>query len=251
MPLIRTVKTILYVFGLLLSLLVHAESRLEIVTDPWPPYAYEQNGQAVGTDVDTALAVFKQMGIHAEIKLLPWKRCLAMVENKQADAILAASITEERKAFLHFPIEPVSTGVTVFFKRKGEDINTIDLSNTGDLRTGAMLGYKYCQELDESPLIKNAARVSELEQNFNKLLLERLDLIVAVESVGFFKAQAMGISDKIEVVPAARFCEGGNYLAFAKKPGNDELSEKFGQALLQFKQTSAYRRILQKYGQPQ
>ena len=230
---------------------VWANEALDIVTDLWPPYAYENNNKVVGTDVDVALAVFQKLGVTAKIRLLPWKRCLGLVKNQGADAILAASITEERKEFLYFPSEPISEGVTVFFKKTQNPISSIGLNNNRNLSVGAILGYEYCDELDNSRLLDNASRVLTLEQSFNMLLLGRIDLAVGAELVGFHKAQEMGISDQLTIVGSERYCAGGNYLAFAKKSGYEELALRFSEELTKFKTTDEYKQILGKYGKRQ
>lgn len=230
---------------------VWADDVIDIVTDPWPPYAYEKNNKVVGTDVDVTLAVFQKLGIEANVRLLPWKRCLSLVKSQKADAILAASITEERKEFLYFPSEPVSIGTTVFFKKATNPISSIDLDNPNNLSVGALLGYKYCDELDNSRLFENTERVSTFEQSFNMLLLGRIDLAVGVDLVGFHKAWEMGISDQLTIVGSENYCSGGNYLAFAKKNGFDELAVRFSEELKKFKTTDEYKQILSKYGKPQ
>lgn len=235
-------------FTLLLINSAHAEQTIEIVTDPWPPYAYEENGKIVGTDVEVTVAVLKQMGITAKFKLLPWKRSLGLVKNNKADAILAVSFTEERDDFLNYPAEPVSEGITVFFKKHSNPISSIDLENPKQLNVGAILGYKYCDELDDSQLLQSATRVPTLEQSFKMLLLDRLDLAVSIELVGFYKAREMAVLDQITPVSNERFCPGGNFLAFAKKATYKTLAQNFSQQLIKFKTTEQYRTILKKYG---
>lgn len=225
-----------------------ADKTLKIVTDPWPPYAYLEQGKAVGIDVDTALAVLNRMGYIANIEMLPWKRCLALVKNLQADAILSASVTEERKSFLYFPEEPISRGDTVFFKRKNDDIDVRQLADLQGLRVGAMLGYKYCQELDESPYFARASRVPNLEQNFNMLINDRIDLVVEVDTVGMYKAKEMGVIDDISLIDNARYCTSKNHLAFSTKLEYELLASKFSEELIKFKATQEYRNILIKYG---
>ncbi len=239
----------------MLSRVVLAEERVSeepllIVTDPWPPHAYVENNQIVGSDVEVALAVLAEMGLEANIMLMPWKRCLAIVEAKQADAILAAAITEKRKTFLHFPFEPVSAGDTVFFKRTDSPIDMVDLDNRMGHSVGSVLGYSYCDLLDESELIVHSSRVASVEQNFKKLMLGRIDLLVAAEPVGYFRAAAMGVSDQVTVVPNSRFCSSGNYLAFSKKPGHDDLSRQFAEQLKIFKESARYQEIMHRYGLP-
>ena len=116
------------------------------------------------------------------------------------------------------------------------------------LEVGAMLGYKYCDELDLTPLLLQASRVATLEQSFHKLVSNRIDLVVAVDAVGLYKAKAMGIADKITIVENSRFCTVENHLAFSKKKGNHELAIQFGETLMKFKQSAEYQYIMKKYG---
>lgn len=64
------------------SLPTLAVEKFTIVTDPWPPYAYSEQGKPVGTDVEVSISILEKLGIDADIELLPWKRSLALVERK-------------------------------------------------------------------------------------------------------------------------------------------------------------------------
>lgn len=224
---------------------IQAKEPIVIVSDPWPPYSIKKGQNLVGSDVEITKEVFSQLKIPIIIKIYPWKRCLVMVENGDADSILDVSVTTERKSFLYFPDEPVSEGVTVFFIKKDSNIG---LQNLNGLRAGAILGYSYCDEIDNSPFMIHAKRVASLEQNFKKLLANRIDFIIEVDAVGYYTAKSMGVSDHIKIIPNAYYCRSGNYMAFSKKPGHDQLAVKFSQALQKFKSTKTYHKILQKYG---
>jgi len=110
----RQARTLLgsIIFAVLITFLLtgslYGEEPLLIVTDPWPPYAFGEGQDNPGMDAEIMLEVFKQLNIPVTFTFYPWKRCLLMVEKQMADAILDVSITPERKAFLHFPLEPVS-----------------------------------------------------------------------------------------------------------------------------------------------
>lgn len=245
----RGIVLVVLVFILLLHARgIWAEEPLLIVTDPWPPYALEVDGDIKGTDVEITQAVFQQLGIPVNIQFYPWKRCLKMVENQEADAILDASITPERQEFMYFPEEPVSEGITVFFIKKGRTIPFTTLEDLNELRFGALLGYSYCDEIDQSPFMKHAKRFRSLERGFKMLLANRIDALVEVDLVGYFTAKQMGILDQIAIIPNASYCQGGNYLAFAKKPGYDQIASEFSQALQVFKTTEEYKHILTTYG---
>jgi polar amino acid transport system substrate-binding protein len=219
-----------------------------IVTDPWPPYVYMHNGKPAGLDAEIALSVLKELGIEGKIEMMPWKRSLLHVKAKKADAILSAAPTAYRRSFLHFPIEPLSSASTVFFMRDNDEIKFQNLSDLESLKVAAMLGYKYCPELDNTKLLLSASRVATLEQSFNMLTNKHVDLVAEVDLVGLFTAREMGISDTTKILNGSRFCSVDNYLAFARKAGYEIIAKKFGEALIKFKKTPAYKSILIKYG---
>lgn len=227
---------------------VFSEQPLLIVLDNWAPYGFEENGNLKGMDLEVAVAVLKNMGKSVKIEVYPWKRCISMIEQKSADMILDISITPERREFLYYPDEPISIGTTVFFIRKNQKITYTKLDDLFELKVGAMSGYEYCDEIDQSPIGKNAVRLNKQEQCFNMLLENRIDAVVEVDAVGYYTAKKMKISGKITTIPKAKYCTGGNYLAFAKKPGYERIAVQFSNELKEFKKTEKYKKILMRYG---
>lgn len=221
---------------------------LKIVTDSWPPFAIEESSHSAGMDFEIVQAVMEKLGLPFHLQFYPWNRAVEMVRHQKVDAILSISRTPERQTFLHFPEEPVSTAETVFFIDKKRLETFPDFSALHGKRVGAMLGYHYCEELDSLPLIQNAYRSSDLAQNFNLLMAGRLDAVVEAEAVGNYMINTLGLSEQVVMVPRARFCRGGNYLAFSRLLGNERLAQSFAEALAAFKQTEAYQEILQRYG---
>ena len=225
-----------------------AEDPLLIVTAPWPPYAIDSDRNISGIDVEITQAVFQELGMSVNIRMYPWKRCLLMIENQNADAILDVSITPERQEYMYFPKEPISEGTTVFFIKADSTIPFTNLEDLNTLRVGTVLGYSYCDDIDQLPFMVRSERVSSLEQNFKKLMAGRLDVVVEVDAVGYYVANQMGISAHIDIIPQALYCQGGNYLAFSHKQDYDQLAIQFSQALEKFKTTDEYKNILKAYG---
>ncbi|MEG0121290.1 MAG: transporter substrate-binding domain-containing protein, partial [Pseudomonas sp.] len=112
MPLITQLFAVL-VFACL-SFAARGE-KLRIVTEPWAPYVYEENGKKLGLDYETTAIVFKRLGIEVEWQFLPWKRCLSMLETGQADGALDIFHSDERDATLLYPSEPLSDVEFVMF----------------------------------------------------------------------------------------------------------------------------------------
>lgn len=60
-----------------------ARETIRVVTDAWPPYVFEENGSITGFDYEVTQVVLSRMGYVMDFRLLPWKRCLQMIEAGQ------------------------------------------------------------------------------------------------------------------------------------------------------------------------
>ncbi len=245
----RTIMGLLCGFillGLCMSIL-HAEEPLVILTDPWPPYVFEKGSKIKGLDCDITEAVFRQLKIPIQIEFYPWKRCLMMMQHKRADALLDAMITEERKSFLFFAEEELSHSPLVLFYKKAKPVTFNVLDELKTYRIGILLGYDYPEKIRDI-LVKTEA-VSKLKQNLLKLKAERVDCVIANKTVTLYEIQRLGLEGQIAMHPKVLAVTGANHLAFAKKPGYDQLAVRFSNALKGFKATEEYHVILRKYGQ--
>ena len=89
------------------------------------------------------------MDVEPEFYLYPWKRCLSMVMDGQADAIFPPFLTEERTEFLHFPSEPVSMTRNVIFAPMESEIKIDQLDDLKNLIVGINKSYSYGPKFDE------------------------------------------------------------------------------------------------------
>jgi len=218
-----------------------------VVTDTWAPYVYQENNEVKGVDYEIMMKVFEKMGYTVNFKFYPWKRCMAMIENKKADAVLDMNYSEEKSKFMYYPNEEISDNVLVFFQLKEKNYTFNKLEDLRNLKIGTLVGYEYNKEIREATYFKKEP-VSKIEQNFKKLILGRLDLFIVSKNVGLFEAKKFGILDKIKYLPK-ELSGGKNYVAFSKKPVNNMITIKFSETLKEFKTTKEYKKILLKYGQ--
>lgn len=222
---------------------------LLIVTEPWEPYIFDVGAPLKGMDYEITEAVFREMDIPITIMFYPFKRCLEIVKNQQADAILDLMVSSERKEFLFFADEYISASPTTLFFRKGEVPEFETLADLKDYVMGVQLGYEYPEEVVNAPLRKDEA--PSLESNLQKLILGRIDMLVDNRTVVLYQAQQMGILDQIAYDPRmlGNTEETENHLGFAKKEGYEALATQFSETLKEFKTGDEYQAILVKYGQ--
>ncbi|NDY71880.1 substrate-binding periplasmic protein [Desulfobacter hydrogenophilus] len=222
---------------------------LFIVTEAFEPLIFSSDTQLRGMDYEITEAVFRILNIPIIIEFYPFKRCLMMVKNKQADAVIDLLANEKRLKYIFFPDEPLSESHEAIFHLKDHppQINTL-----GDLKfykVGTQLGYEYPNGL--SKFLVNPEEVSTLEQNLKKLLLNRIDIILENRIVGLHTAKRMGISHRISTTNLPGEFLNRYYLGFAKKQEYNLLADQFSQVLSKFKQTKAYHEILNRYVQTQ
>ncbi|WP_397450402.1 substrate-binding periplasmic protein [Pseudomonas sp. NA-150] len=219
--------------------------KLRIVTEPWAPYVYMENGQPRGLDYDTTAIIFQRLGIDVEWHFLPWKRCLAMLEQGQADGALDIFKSPERENLLLYPSEPLSDVEWVLFYANARPHPIQYLNDLHGLTVGVSPGYVYGQDFESSPLFIREAAPSH-EANFGKLLLGRVDLVVTDRRVGEYLLDQLKARDQVTQSPMV-ISKRPQYLAVRKKAGMDLLVQRFAAELKRFKREAAYAELVARY----
>ncbi|MDH4871013.1 transporter substrate-binding domain-containing protein [Pseudomonas sp. BN515] len=245
MPLPRIALIILFVC---LGQVAGAEP-LRIVSEPWAPYIYEEDGEIRGLDYEASSVVLKRLGIEVQWSLMPWKRCLMELESGQADAVLDIFHIQEREARMAFPSEPLSEVEFVLFYARQRPYPFQRLADLQGLKVGISPGYWYAdQDFRTSPLfIREPAPTHEA--NLGKLVRDRVDLVVNDRRAGLFLIHQMGLGDEVgqheRVISRDRL-----YLAFRREPRLDGLAGRFSEALRLFKREPAYAELVDRYREP-
>ncbi len=222
-----------------------AGTHLNIVYTDWFPYTYEEDGRAAGFEIDTCRMVLDRMGIAAEFKMYPWKRCLAYLEAGRVDAIISMLYTPARAVFAYFPYESISISRTVFFTTTDNPLQFDGtygaLKNT---KVGVVMGFDYGEDFARANLNIDEAR--DVQALIIKLLEGRNDLVAENRIVAEAAARRMGVLDRL------RFLEPPIhshylYVGFSRVRGHEHLCADFSRKLTEFKKTAAYQAILEKY----
>jgi len=219
--------------------------RIRIVTEPWAPYAMVENGQASGLDYDTTAIVFQRLGIEVQWQFLPWKRCLMMLQQGEADGALDIFKVSERDDLLFYPSEPLSDVNWVFFQANARPrpFNTLD--DLKGLTVGISPGYLYSPEFDSSTSFIREPAPSH-EANFGKLIRGRIDLLVTDRRQGQQMLDQLGLRDQVSQLPTV-LSSREQYLALRRNAGMDLLVQRFGAELKRFKREPAYAQLVARY----
>ncbi|MCF5721646.1 substrate-binding periplasmic protein [Pseudomonas syringae] len=228
-----------------LSLAAYGE-KLRIVTEPWAPYVYEEQGAMRGLDYETTVAVFQRLGVEVQWQFLPWKRCLAMLDQGHADGALDIFHSHDRDALLLYPSEPLSEVQFVLFYANDRPHKAQTLDDLRGLTVGISPGYLYGTPFSDSTLFNREAAPSH-EANFGKLLLGRIDLVITDRRVGQHVIKAMGLEGKVSQAPMV-VSRQQQFLAVRRGAGMDLLVQRFAAELKRFKEEPAYAALSAKYG---
>ena len=227
-----------------LSPMAQAE-RLRIVSDDWAPYLFQANNQPQGIDYEVTNEVFRRLGIEVQWQFLPWRRCLAMVEQGLADGVMDIFQVESRRDYLVYPNEPMSQVEFVLYQARSRPHPVQRLEDLAGLTVGTSPGYAYNPAFSDSPLFRRESAPSH-EANFGKLMRGRIDLLVTDRRLGHYLSRQLGIEHAVEALPLV-ISRHPQYLGLARKPGREALAQAFAEELRRFKQEPAYATISTRY----
>ncbi|MDM8550649.1 transporter substrate-binding domain-containing protein [Desulfobacterales bacterium HSG2] len=250
---LKEIVTVLLAVAVFLSpVRVFAEKAVFVSLEDLPPKVYKEDGKLKGIYVDIIREICKRISIRAEFQLYPWKRCVMMVKDGDADAIFPPFLTQERTEFLYFPSEPMTVTRNVIFARNKSGIRIERLDDLKGLIVGINRGYSYGPEFDAYKKNLKLEYCKDEEMQIKKLSegspeLKRMDVAVASEEPFRFKSKKLGFSDTFEVIYV--LSEKPSYVAFSKAVGQKGkmLSEKFSQALSQLKKEGIIQKIQNNY----
>jgi len=188
-----------------------------LVSEPYPPFEYQENGKNTGMDVEILEAVAKSAGVDFKISFLPWKRALSEVQSGSSDAIFSILQTKERESFLYYPEKALFKGKTILFANESFNGTIKSISDLNGKKIGFVSGNSYGKEFDNATeILKDPS--TNAEMSVNKLINNRHDLLVITEEVGWYylnKSKAK----KIRALPFI-IMQDDYFIATSKKSAN-------------------------------
>jgi polar amino acid transport system substrate-binding protein len=177
-------KTILALLAICASATAWSSEPIDVVVfsdEAYPPYSYAENGEARGIYAEIFRKAFAQMPEYrVQIKPMPWKRGLKMLESGDGFALFPPYFRPQERPFMKYstPILPESVAVfcseaiaaRVERKRWPEDYFGLRFG----LNTGFSLGgEKFSQAVKDGHIILDQANGNRI--NLEKLILQRID----------------------------------------------------------------------------
>lgn len=212
-----------------------ANQIIKISTSEWPPYISKSapNYGYVSQIIEEA---FAQVNIDVKFVFYPWARSYEEAKFGNADA--TSYWYKDPKHMQDFYLsDPLSKENVVFFRLKSEKpIIWKSLSDFDDLTIGLTRSYTYTPELWQYAE-DNSERMSIVTsdmQNFKMLLLGRIDVTPAQETVGWHHLQNLFAKEQInrvEVMQPSLSMRTGHLLFPKAQKNSKQLVKQFNKGL--------------------
>ncbi|WP_303846473.1 substrate-binding periplasmic protein [Aeromonas sobria] len=210
---------------------------LNIIVGEWPPFVSEQSKQH-GPVAHLIGDLFKEAGYEVKFHFAPWGRVYSLAANSQLyDATAVWMHKPEREQDFLFS-EAVLQEQFVFFSLTARQLQAERLEQIVGMRLGGDIAYSYGPELDKMVADGKVTqqKVTDVKQNFGKLLRGRIDLYPQELQVGLaeLRSQLDPASAALITHSQTPFLCNDSFVMFPRKmPDSARLRDQFNQQLQQ------------------
>ncbi len=231
----------------LIGMSIYGQS-LEIVTENYPPYNYEENGHVTGFSTEVVEAVVQKAGIQGTPRVYPWARAYKMALHNENTLIYTITRNAEREDLFKW-VGPLASRTIFLFKLKErEEIQIRSLNDAKSFKIGVVIDDAFSMGLIEEGFVvgTHLEQVPREEQNIKKLFNGRIDLVGNVELYMAYTVKSLGLDfDKLEKVYEIQ--DNTAYFMALSKNTPDSIVERLQDAFDELLQDGTYDKIAEKY----
>lgn len=219
---------------------------IKIGSDSYPPYNYlDEDGVAIGIDVELAKEAFSRMGYETEIVYIDWEQKKALVENGEIDCIWGCFSMEGRLNDYRWA-GPYMVSKQVVAVKEDSEIQTLsDLTGKSvAVQSTTKPDEIFTSKTDERiPQLGNLISVARRELMYTFLAKDYVDAIAAHETSILQYAKDYDIQYRILAEPLMTVGIGA---AFAKEDERG-ICEALDQTLEEMRKDGSAEKIIGKY----
>lgn len=220
---------------------------IQIVTEDWPPFSYEENGKITGFSVELVKALQTETGIQGKISIYPWKRALYIATEEENTLLMTPARTAKREKLFHWvgPIAPRS--VSLIKLKSRTDIKIDTLEDAKKYIIGAVLGFATTNQLIAQGFENNThiEQVPTPVMNVRKLFNDRVELILMLESEFVWISKRHGFDhNNAEIALIIPQPVKELYIAFSKNTSQG-IVDDFRDAFEKLKQNGTHEKLKQ------
>lgn len=215
--------------------------------EDYPPYTYtDKDGKATGIYVELAKQVAQSLKQEVNFYALPWRRASALARQGKIDVLLIAyDIPENRHNFWIIPGNELGTTsytICTLKEHPAIDRNKRITELPEKLTINTVDGYDYAFSARQD-ISLNTQAIGRSEPHLISLLLgRRLEAILIEQSTLDFHPRKKELCCLEEKIMGAT-----EFIAFSKAATSRQQAENFSSAMQEFKKSSAFKALLNKY----
>lgn len=243
-------------FALLLSMssaLWACEIRVRVSQGMFPPsFMKDDDGKYVGLSVELAEALLKEAGCKAILSPMPFKRGLHSLKIGKVDLMMNLSMTDERKAFIHF-LGPQMDETVLMVVRKDSDfgIESLDDIKALPLKIGVSKGVFYGEAFSEKLRTDDAFKAKIEEEIVSKKNVTKLN----AGRISGFLGQSYNVFYRIKNNPEYKAFKPHPYMiyrnwvyfGFSKKTIDETLLQRLQDAYTRARDKKLFRHVFERY----
>lgn len=226
----------------LMSFPTKAQTKYQIVTENYPPYNYESDGEIQGCCTEVVRAILDRIDMDIPIKLMDWNSAYHFAMHEPGGIVYSLTRTKARETLFRW-VGPIARNEWVFFARKGRGIKIHNLNDAKKYVVGTYYN-DVCEEFLYEHDFKKIACSDEDKLNPDKLMNGKIDLwLVADRISGRLLAKQAGVNpDELEMVYMVR--ETPLYIGF-NRDVPVRVVNKFQAALNEIKKEGIFKKIME------
>ncbi len=222
------------------------EGALTIITENWPPYNYEENGEVKGFSTEIVQAIIKKLNLSYEVQLLPGARGEKLLDEGSHVMNFSLFRTSERETRYKW-IGPIAEDAIYFYKKKGNPLEIATLEDAKNVKRVACRHKGLVLSVLQKEGFTNLDLTTKPKRIVRKVAMGIVDLSVSETPLGvrYWLTKAKLPTDSLEQTPV-KLVEFPLYIACTKDIP-DQVIQQWQDALEQIKASATYTRIYNKY----
>ncbi len=219
---------------------------LEIITEEWAPYNYQENGEISGFSVEIVQAMMVQLGETHTITVYPGARGESMLNHQSNIMSFSLFRTPERENHYKW-IGPISQESIYFYKRKDDQRIFKSISDIKKVAKIAIPHKGLVSSYVDTLKLTNIHKMPKKDAQFRHVLMGRADLLANVTPLGIsYYLKQLNEAPNALVKTQLKLLEFPLYIACSKQMP-DNIINKWQIALDQVKASGEFERIYNKY----
>ncbi|AFV00604.1 substrate-binding periplasmic protein [Simiduia agarivorans] len=218
--------------------------------DHYPPFSVYDTpaGPPRGSVVNVIKLVASELGYTLTFTPnTPFRRCLRMLADGQADIMGGLLYKQERAEFMHlFPYLNYST--KSFYALNDSPLTINNFEDLAGLTVGTTLGHQYWPAFDQTKTLFNRSSAAHVNDNFRRLLAKRIDLVIATERQALFLfATHPEYHGKFKKMAFSFTGENPVYIGLSKKSPAAKHADAFRQIADRLRQAHTFDKVSQAF----